>query len=142
MKKEIKQNLERLDPYSSRVADFLLNVLNYGKSVPKSVNDYTLPIYNKIKHLADYKYVLYEQVSMSLGNCGYIHGKDVTILQFYKDILTYDFDKSLRFTYQQFVENLKSFTNRDEDNELEFDLNKIDEILSILGNLKVLLVGA
>lgn len=45
------------------------------ESVPKSVNDYTLPIYNKIKHLADYKYVLYEQVSMSLGNCGYIHGK-------------------------------------------------------------------
>ena len=137
MKKEIKQNLERLDPYSSRVADFLLNVLNYGKSVPKSVNDYTLPIYNKIKHLADYKYVLYEQVSMSLGNCGYIHGKDVTILQFYKDILTYDFDKSLRFTYQQFVENLKSFTNRDEDNELEFDLNKIDEILSILGKAAI-----
>lgn len=134
---EIKQNLERLDLYSSRVADFLLNVLNYGKSVPESVNDYTLPIYNKIKHLADYKYVLYEQVSMSLGNCGYIHGKDVTLLQFYKDILTYDFDKSLRFTYQQFIENLKSFTNRNEDSELEFDLNKIDEILSILGKAAI-----
>ncbi|MBO2633251.1 SIR2 family protein [Shewanella algae] len=130
---EIKRNLERLDSYSSRVADFLLNVLNFGKSVPESVNDYTLPIYNKIKHLADYKYVLYEQVSTSLGNCGYIHGEGVTLLQFYKDILTYDFDKSLRLTYQQFVENLKSFSNRDGDCELEFDLNKLDEILSILG---------
>ncbi|WP_429043252.1 SIR2 family protein [Aeromonas hydrophila] len=133
----VSKNFERLDSYSSRVAAFLSNVLNPGNGEPGSVTDYISTIYNKIKHLADYKYVLYEQVSASLSNCGYIHGEDVTLLQFYKDILTYDYDKTLRLTYQGFIENLVSFSNRHEDCELEFDLNKIDTILSILGKATI-----
>ncbi len=134
---EVNKNYDRLDSYSSRVASFISSVLNYGKVNSESVNDYILPIYNKVKHLADYKYVLYEQVSRALSNCGYIYGEDVTILQFYNDILTYDCDKSLRLTYQGFVENLKSCSNRSEDCELEFDLNKIEEILSIFGRASI-----
>lgn len=134
---EVDNNFGRLDSYSSRVAGFLSTVLNHGKDNPERVNDYILPIYNRIKHLADYKYVLYEQVSSSLGNCGYIHGEDVTILQFYKDTLTYDYDKSLRLTYQRFVENLESFCNRDEYSEPQSVINKMDIILSILGKADI-----
>ena len=129
------KEFDLLDPHSNRVANFLSSVLNHGESNLDTDDNYILPIYNKIKHLADYKHVLHDQISSSLSNCGYIHGDNITILQFYKDILTYDYDKSLRLTYHKFIENLKPHQNRTKDSELES--SKIDTILSILGKASV-----
>ncbi len=131
---KVERKYEQLDSYSCRVASFISDVLDYEKLKAENADDYILPVYNKLKHLSDYKYILYEQIVKSLGNCGYIHGESEVVLQFFKEVLTYDYDKKARLSYQEFIENLKSVKDGDSH---RLDIDKLNTILSILSKASV-----
>ncbi|EGQ7824185.1 SIR2 family protein [Vibrio parahaemolyticus] len=124
---EINELFDRLDEFSSKVAWFLKDILNFNENNSKSTIS-TFSVYNKLKHLEDYKYILYEQVSSALSNCGYVFGEGISILQFYKELLTYDYEKETREQYGNFVNKLNEIV----DNNHQIDCN-LARILSILG---------
>jgi hypothetical protein len=124
---EINELFDRLDELSSKVAWFLKDILNFNENNSKS-NIATFYVYNKLKHLEDYKYILYEQVSSALSNCGYVFDEGISILQFYKELLTYDYEKETREQYGKFVNKLNEIA----DNNHQIDYN-LARVLSILG---------
>lgn len=99
--------------------DVLLGVKN--AEITEDPEEY---IYERLKPLESYPVVLRRQIQNHLSNCGFEFDQySRAILVFYKDILTTDYDESLRKIYAKFVTNLP-----DENCNISKTLNKIISI--------------
>lgn len=103
-----------LDSYSQRLAIFLNNIKNRKSTSETSYsqNDAVSYVYEKIKHLENFEYLLLDQVKSSITNCGYEYTDcERAVLRFYTQdgIATTDLDLKSREVHSLFIEYVSQF---------------------------------
>lgn len=84
------------ESYTNLIIKFIDGILKYEKNKINSILESDKFLFEKLKHFINYDYLLHEQISKSIGNCGFSYLNNKTIFKFYQNILTYDYKKNDR----------------------------------------------
>jgi hypothetical protein len=112
--KDNETEFTNLDNYSQRLAIFLNNIKNrkYTSDTSYSQSDAVSYVYNKIKHLKNFEYLLLDQVRTAITNCGYEYtDSDRAVIEFYSEdgVATTDLDIKSREVHSLFVDYITAF---------------------------------
>ncbi|WP_368215945.1 SIR2 family protein [Aeromonas sp. R2-3] len=119
--------------YSDRLASFLERIVNYRddrESKKQTPTDYIL---NKLNGLGELNHILQSHVLKCLGNCGFIYGPNLVLLQFYDKTATHDYNEDSRKIYLEFTSQLATLDKNVISDKEKFKISEIFNILSRAG---------
>lgn len=95
-------------------------------------------IFNKIKHLEGFDFILLKQIVSTFTNCGFVYaGDQMSFLELYVDnVLTMDYDKNTRQLHEKFISILTS--EDDSENTCPKVIDVIEQIMKILAKANIL----
>jgi len=123
---------------TQRMYNFIYSLVDYENSFILNDNDILNSILDKLEPLDSLYSIRIEQIRDSLTNCGYFYDSDSKpILEFYNNILTYDFNEKKRDIHNKFI---KILLDVDKSKNAPPVLVSIFRILS-KANIKGIIIG-